>query len=146
MQLSQNFSLEAFERSSRAIKEGINNSMPENLIPNAIALCDSVWQPTRDKFGEITESSGYRCPELNQLLGSKSSSDHLRGLALDGVPKYANIVEVFDWMRKNLEYDQIILERVDGREWIHASYRQGNNRMEAMTYDGEYHAVNDNEE
>lgn len=145
MNLSENFSLEAFERSHRAVKEGINNSMPENLIPNAVALCMNVWQPTREKFGEISESSGYRCPELNQLLGSKSSSSHPRGEALDGVPKYAPIAEVFDWMRKNLEYDQIILERVDGREWIHASYREGNNRMEALTYDGEdYIAANDN--
>ena len=146
MQLSQNFSLAELEKSQTAISSGIDNTMPENLISNAVALCMNVWQPTRDEWGPIAVTSGYRCPELNQVLGSKASSDHLRGRAIDGIPKHVPIEDVFNWMRENLEYDQIILERLDGREWIHASYREGNNRMEALTYDGTYHAVNDNEE
>jgi len=119
VQLSQNFSREDFEKSADALAAGINNTMPDNLLPNAVELCLNVMQPTRDKFGVLIETSGYRCPELNQIQNGSEGSQHMRGEALDFLSRDANIDDVFYWMRTNLIYDQIILENHGGKKWIH---------------------------
>jgi hypothetical protein len=42
---------------------------------------------------------------------------------------------VAEWIRDNLEFDQMILERNEkGNQWLHISYkRTGSNRMEVLT-------------
>ena len=64
MRLSQNFTLRELTKSSTAERRGIPNEPDEDKIDNIIDLCDKILQPVRDKFGPVTVTSGYRCPEL----------------------------------------------------------------------------------
>ena len=134
MNLSKNFTLAEFEKSQTAINNGIDNTMPDGLMNNAINLCEYVLQPTRDHTGPIGINSGYRCPELNQAVSGASSSQHMRGEAADiSIGSNDQNRELFNWMIQNVPHDQIILER--GGKWIHVSYKANGNRFETRELD-----------
>ncbi|MEB3268249.1 MAG: D-Ala-D-Ala carboxypeptidase family metallohydrolase, partial [Leptolyngbya sp.] len=134
LQLSENFKLSEMLRSQTAQRRGIKNypSNPEH-IENLKALCQNILEPVRKHFGmPISPSSGYRCPELNAAVGGVSNSQHAVGEAVDFVVPKASIPTVCRWIRDNLEFDQLIMEKYNprtGSGWIHCSYkRKGRNR------------------
>lgn len=129
MQLSRNFSLNKMTYSTTANKFKINNTPSNDVIENLRYLCQKSLQPIRDKFGIITITSGYRCLDLNKKVGGKSTSQHLKGQAVDFVTPHANLLEVFDWIVKNIEYDQVLFEyNSKGSKWIHLSLKKSGNR------------------
>lgn len=66
--LTNNFTVEEFEKSSTAEKYRIDNRVPNNLRENLYKLA-CMLQTVRDEFGEaIIVSSGYRCPDLNTKI------------------------------------------------------------------------------
>ena len=84
MKLTKHFTLEEFTRSSTAKARGIDNTVPEKLIPALRNLCVTVLEPLREQAKEPVEiSSGYRCPELNRVVGGKNTSQHMKGEACD---------------------------------------------------------------
>jgi hypothetical protein len=96
-----------------------------------------ILQPVRDNFNSVvTVSSGYRSVKLCEAIGSSAKSQHTRGEAADfeifGVPNK----EVSDWIVKNLDYDQCILEFWTEDEpnsgWIHCSYSAAKNRKQYL--------------
>ena len=64
MKLSLNFSLKELTASQTADRKGIDNTPTEEHIENLKLLCENILQPTRDEWGIISVSSGYRSPEL----------------------------------------------------------------------------------
>ena len=84
----------------------------------------------------IVISSGYRCPELNILIGGAKHSHHLLGCAADliaGSPDdhrrlFRLIQETHELC--GLEFTQLILE--PGARWIHISYVPGNLRCQVI--------------
>lgn len=149
MQLSQYFKLEEFEYSDTAKAKGINNSIPKDLIPNVVRLHDNVLYPLRKLVGcPVRITSGYRCDELNKAVNGavdkngKPTSQHCTGQAADiDVVNQSNMA-VFNWIRKNCEFDQLILENVNGVEWVHVSYNFGKNRKQCLSYNGKsYKAI-----
>jgi len=132
--LSENFTLAEFEKSQTAKDAGIDNTLPDNLLPNAVALCMNVLQPTRDHIGPIGVNSGYRCPELNQAVDGATASQHMRGEAADiTIGSNDQNRSLFTWMRINVPHDQIILER--GGKWIHVSFKEKGNRFQTRELD-----------
>ena len=84
MKLTKHFSIEEFERSERAKRLGIDNTVPKALRPNIQALCENVLEPVRQHFGvPIYISSGYRCPRLNKVVNGVTTSQHQTGQAAD---------------------------------------------------------------
>ncbi|MBR3478112.1 MAG: DUF882 domain-containing protein [Bacteroidaceae bacterium] len=137
MKLTKHFSIEEFERSERAKRLGINNTVPKALRPNIQALCENVLEPVRNHFEvPIHISSGYRCTALNKAVGGAPKSQHMKGQAADIYIKNQEmpLKAVWDWMVKHLDYDQIIWEtRPSGSKWIHVSYvSEGRNRHKAL--------------
>ena len=53
MRLSKNFTLTEFEKSQTAIRQGLDNTMPEEHMENAKALCENVLQKVRDHYGPV---------------------------------------------------------------------------------------------
>ena len=137
MQLSQYFKLEEFEYSDTAKAKGINNSIPKDLIPNVIRLHDNVLYPLRKLVGcPVRITSGYRCEALNHLVGGVSTSQHANGEAADITVTGQSNTAVFNWIRKNCNFDQLILESVGGTQWVHVSYNFDHNRKQCLSYDG----------
>lgn len=83
--ISKNFSYREFEHSDTAERRGIVNVITDFKVRDSVkALVLDVLQPLRDALGEPMEvNSGYRCQELNRLVGGTSTSQHLKGEAAD---------------------------------------------------------------
>ena len=127
MKLSKNFSLAELTKSQTATRMGLDNNPNEDEQENLRLLCERVLQPVRDHFNHVvTISSAYRSPALCQAIGSSVDSQHAKGMAADfeifGTPNN----EVFNWIKGNLLYDQMILEFWNSDEpnsgWLHVSY------------------------
>jgi zinc D-Ala-D-Ala carboxypeptidase len=130
--LSKHVTMEEFCYSPTAIKKGINNSMGLIAIDKAIQLCENVFEPLRKHLNApIKISSGFRCEQLNKLIGGASGSQHTKGEAFD---LELTDRKLFDWILKNLEFDQAIYEFGNDAHanWFHISYRKGNNRKQAL--------------
>ena len=140
MQLSKHFSLEEMERSQTAQRMGIKNKAGSGEIKNLTDLCYNVLEPCRAKFDKpIRISSGYRSEELCVAIGSKKTSQHALGMAVDmEIPLESNL-KVALWIQNNCDFDQLILEYYTGEAnsgWIHVSFNEGNNRKQVLTFDG----------
>jgi len=141
MYLSKNFSLEEMCKSSTALRKGINNSPNQDQIKSLTVLCENILQPIRDQFGAFIVSSGFRCIDLCEAIGSKKTSQHAKGQAVDfeiaGIPN----IQVAYWLENNVDFDQLILEFYNPDDpaggWVHVSYNEkGSNRKQVLTYDG----------
>ena len=135
MKLSKNLSLAEVTKSTTASRLGINNTPDDWTIENLRAVAESIFQPLRDSFGvPIFVSSGYRSAELNKAIGGSKRSQHVQGRALDldaDVFGSCTNAQIFDYIRKNLEFDQLIWEfgTEDNPDWVHVSFvRDGVNR------------------
>lgn len=89
--MSEHFTYDEFTRSALAARRGIDNSLPEALkaqMDETLAMMERI----RRFIGgaPITIDSGYRCLQLNRLLGSSDTSDHVKAAAVDFIaPQYA---------------------------------------------------------
>lgn len=136
MKLSAHLDLSEVIRSESAKRNGISN-MPIALhIENFKLLAEKVFEPVRLHFGcPIHISSGYRSVELNKCIGGSLTSQHCTGEAIDidmdGSTSGVTNKMVFDYIKDNLVYDQIINEF--DYSWVHVSYAaNGKNRKQVL--------------
>lgn len=119
----RNISRRELERSQTAIRKGIDNTIPDELLPNAVRLAEFL-QTLRDRLSRvllreaaIILSSGFRCYELNRAIGGSTTSAHMKALAADiYVPglsprKLAEYISIL-----MSDYDQVIVEF---DRWVH---------------------------
>jgi hypothetical protein len=146
MQLSKHFTLEEMEKSSTGIRLGIKNKAGSGEIKNLGDLCYEVLEPVRVKFDKpVTITSGYRSPELSEAIGSKATSQHCLGEAVDMEVIGCSNLEVALWIQNHCDFDQLILEYYTGEPnsgWIHVSYKDGSNRKQVLTFDGKSYKNN----
>ena len=129
MKLSAHLDLSEVIRSESAKRNGISN-MPIALhIENFKLLAEKVFEPIRMHFGcPIHISSGYRSAELNKCIGGSLTSQHCSGEAIDidmdGSTSGVTNKMVFDYIKDNLVWDQMIWEFGDSKnpDWVHVSY------------------------
>ena len=137
MKLSPNFTLQEFTKSQTALRMGIDNTPEEDHMVAAQSLFLMVVQRVRDHFGPTVINSGYRGPKLNEAVGGSSKSQHCKGEAVDiEVPGVPNAT-VAEWIRDNLDFDQLILEfytpGIPDSGWVHVSYKHDENRKSVLT-------------
>ncbi len=143
MKLTENFSLKEMTQSQTALKNNIDNEPNAEQIENLRQLCKTILQPLREDFQlPIKVTSGYRSPELCEIIGSKPTSQHCANdcAAVDfEIPGIDN-KKVFRYIIENLPYDQMILEYYDESDinsgWIHVSWSP-NLRGQTLTKDKE---------
>ena len=123
LHLSPHFTLAEFLRSKTASKLHIKNTPSENDINNMRFVAQQL-EKARLVFGPIHINSGYRSIQLNHAVHGVGNSAHLYGLAADIVPITASIIDMFKWMKKNLAYDQLLLEHRHGTWWIHFAVKR----------------------
>jgi hypothetical protein len=141
MKLSAHLTGAEYTKSDTAKRKGIDNSMTEEHIVNAKILAEKVFEPIRMHFDKpIFLSSGYRSKALNTAIGGSLSSQHCSAEAMDldqddrgtGVTNRM----VFEYIKGNLDFDQLIWEFGDSQnpDWVHVSYKaKGANRKEILT-------------
>jgi zinc D-Ala-D-Ala carboxypeptidase len=110
MNLSRNFTLQELTKSDTAVRLGVDNNPNANQIEKLKLLCENILQPVRDHFGPVTITSGFRSPALCVKIGSSVNSQHTQGCATDFECPGKDNAEVADWIYKNLDFDQMILE------------------------------------
>jgi zinc D-Ala-D-Ala carboxypeptidase len=144
MKLSKNFTLKELTKSNTALRLGINNEPSKEGILKLTLLATSILQPLRDVLGAIRITSGYRSPQLSEVIGSSSNSQHCRYEAVDlqyvRRGKMDNI-KIYDALIDlDLDYDQCILEFGNGTQyidptepdWIHLSWKISDNRRQTL--------------
>ena len=141
MQLSKHFTLEEFEKSQTATRKGIKNKAGSGEIKNLGDLCYEVLEPVRAKFDKpVTITSGYRSPQLSEAIGSKSTSQHCTGNAVDFEIAGVSNLAIALWISNHCNFDQLLLEYYTGEPssgWCHVSYdSEKNNRKQVLTFDG----------
>ena len=126
MNLTRNLTLSELTKSDTAIRKGINNNPNAEQVEKLKALCENILQPVRDHFGRVKITSGFRSEDLCVAIGSSRNSQHARAEAADFECPGVDNAELADWIYKNLEPDQLILEFYTPGEpnsgWIHCSY------------------------
>ena len=137
MNLSKSFTLNELTKSQEATRLGIDNTPNEEQIQNLKILCEKILQPLRDFYGmPVSISSGYRSVALCEAIGSSAKSQHTKGQAADFEIFRVPNKEVSEFIVKNLEYDQCILEFWNENEpnsgWVHCSYSSNGNRMQYL--------------
>ena len=119
---SPNFSMDELTHSDTAARHGIDNTPNDNEKENLYKLAMEM-EDVRELLNNkpIFCSSGFRCVELNTLIGSKKTSSHVRGLACDFTARgYGNPNDiVFALINSDIPYDQVILEF---DRWVHISF------------------------
>ena len=137
MQLSENFSLLELTKSQTATRKGIDNAPSPEHQENLKLLCTHILQPVRDRFERVVSvSSGYRSEELCLAIGSKITSQHAKGQAADFEIYGLSNQELANFIKENLDYDQLILEywtpESPNNGWVHCSYKVNVNRKQYL--------------
>lgn len=134
----KHFTLSEFFCSSTAAKSSIKNEpSPDEratIVRNINLLVDNVLDPVRDMVNTpIIITSGYRCPQVNRLVGGVNNSQHMSGCAADfHVQGFTSsmMYQLFLRIFNTLDFDQLIYYR--HKNIIHVSYVENCNRHEAF--------------
>ena len=111
-------------RSETADKNKIQN-IPSAEIKQNVEELLVVLDDLREFYGKpIKITSGFRCTELNRLVGGSPTSAHVIGYAADLQPigdTFENFkAEVLRWLDKSgVKFDQCIIERSKSTQWVH---------------------------
>ena len=119
MQLSEHFTLKELTESDTAVRLGIDNTPPTYAAENLKRLC-RVLEEVRHVIGKpIRISSGYRCLKVNQAIGSKDTSQHVKGCAADIKVQGVTVDELMKTIiGADIKFDQLIREF---NSWVHIS-------------------------
>lgn len=139
MQISKHLSFKECTHSDTADRLGIVNNNPNlDAIENMKLLAEKVFEPMREHFKKpIYISSMYRGIPLNVAIGGSTTSQHTGGQAMDidmGDKDKPSNFEIFQYIKKNLEFDQLIWELGDEKNpsWVHVSYSKTRNRKQVL--------------
>lgn len=141
MKLSEHFTLAEATKSQAAVRLGIDNAPPLDVVAKLEAVAVNILEPCRANFAtQFSPSSWYRSPALNYAIGGADISQHVKGEAVDfEIPGVSN-ERLARWIADNLEFDQLILEfwKPDDPTagWVHCSYVASGNRRDILRFDG----------
>lgn len=131
MNISPHITYNEAVKSQTAIRFGIDNTpnAPQLECMKLVAL--KIFEPLREHFGvPIGISSFFRSKKLNARIGGAKNSQHCTGEAIDidgDIYGQVSNTEIFNWIRDNLAFDQLIRE-YGTSGWVHVSYRSQGNR------------------
>lgn len=129
--ISDHFYMGEFEYSALAVEKGWDNK-PTAYAQVAIRnLVKNLLEPLRRQSGlSMYITSGYRCPELNLLVGGVQDSQHMTGEAADiYTGGDAGLLEVL--VESHLNFDQAIFYR--NKKILHLSLKvKGKNRCQII--------------
>jgi hypothetical protein len=140
MKLSEHLDLSEVTKSDMAKRKGISNEPTPEHLENFKKLAENIFEPIRKHFNQpIFISSGYRSKELNTAIGGSLTSQNWSGEAIDidmdGRSNTVTNKAVFDYIKGNLNFDQLIWEfgTDSNPDWVHVSYEStGRQRKQVL--------------
>jgi hypothetical protein len=137
--ISKHISYKEAVGSNYAKQKGIKNKPNEEQVENMKLLAEKVFEPLREWVGcPIRVNSMFRSKELNSAIKGSSTSSHMKGEAMDitsmacGKENCKSNLEMFHWIKDNLEFDQLIWEFGKEPKWLHVSYNKDKNRKQVL--------------
>ena len=137
--ISKHISYKEAVGSNYAKQKGISNKPNEEQVENMKLLAEKVFEPLREWVGcPIRVNSMFRSLELNTALKGSKTSSHMKGEAMDitsmacGKENCKSNLDMFHWIKDNLEFDQLIWEFGSEPKWLHVSYNKDNNRKQVL--------------
>lgn len=126
------FTFKEMIQSDAAKSKGIENIPAWEQIEALKTLIEAILDPLREWYGKpIYVNSGYRSEALNKAVEGASNSQHLLGQAADiDTGSKAENKKLFDYIKDNLEFDQLIDEK--DLAWVHVSYNKNHNRKQVL--------------
>ena len=143
--ISEHISYKEGVYSTTATRLGIDNTPEDDQLHFMEIIAEKVFEPLREWVGgPIKINSFYRCPELNKAIGGSTTSQHCKGQAIDIDDTFgkATNTEMFNFIKENLDFDQMIWEfgDDDNPDWVHISYvseeKNRNRCLKAYRKDG----------
>ena len=130
-----NFKAREFYKSDTAIRENINNTPKEqSTLRNLMVTADKMQEIREILKTPVTITSGFRCEELNNLIGGAKKSYHLFGSACDFIVGDLDPIEIANKLRDSkISCDQVIAsykwssKRNDFIRWVHVQFRTHDN-------------------
>lgn len=125
--ISEHISYKEGTRSVTALRLGIDNTPDTYQFTNMQVVAENIFEPLRNWVrGPIKINSFLRVPDLNKAIGGSESSQHCQGRAIDIDDSYGHKTnaEMFEYIKKHLDFDQMIWEFGDDNnpDWVHVSY------------------------
>ena len=130
--ISKHISEKEATKSITAIRLSLANTPDGNILTNMKSVAENIFEPLRKWVGgPIKINSFYRSEALNKAIGGaskngKQTSQHCFGQAMDidDIYNYKSNAEMFNYIKENLNFDQMIWEFGDSTnpDWIHVSY------------------------
>lgn len=143
MSLSPHFTLEELTNSETALRLGIDNTPPAEIVEHLRSTAEHMEQ-VRSLLGgrAISVNSGYRCEELERVICAKdfaawcvrrglprddehwaqyfAAKAHPKGWSVDWVcPAFGSPLQIVRYLAKtSLQFDQLIMEGT----WVHSSF------------------------
>lgn len=133
--ISKHITYKEATNSSTALKRGIDNTPSPGEVESMKRLAENVFEPLREHFGKpIRVNSFFRSKELNRAVGGSSTSQHVKGEAIDISGIGISNKDLFNYIKNNLDFDQLIWEFGNDSEpqWVHVSYKEGKNRKNVL--------------
>jgi zinc D-Ala-D-Ala carboxypeptidase len=137
IKVSEHLTLGEATISGTAKSLGINNTPSKDVLEVMKHTAVNIFEKVRAHFGgrPIYVSSFYRAPEVNKAIGGSATSQHCKGEAMDldgDVYENASNKQIFEFIRDNLQFDQLITEGVAGGKiaWVHVSLKKTGNRKQ----------------
>jgi len=136
--ISKNITYGEAVSSATAKSRGISNIPNETILKSMKYVAENIFEKVREHFKKpIKITSFYRSSKLNVAVGGSKTSQHCSGEAIDmdgdvyGSPSNK---EIFEFIRDNLEFDQLIVEGIHdfNMDWVHCSLKKSNNKKQIL--------------
>ena len=127
MKISKHISYKEGVYSTTALRRNIENKPNEEQLANMKLIGEKIFEPLREYVGgPIKINSFFRGADLNKAIGGSTRSQHCKGQAIDidDTFGYKTNAQMYDWIKHNLDFDQMIWEfgDDDNPNWVHVSY------------------------
>lgn len=149
--ISKHISEKEATKSVTALRLGIDNTPDGDTLNNMKLVAEKIFEPLRDWVGgAIKINSFYRSTALNEAIGGSTRSQHCQGRAIDIDDIYGHKTnkEMFEFIRDNLDFDQLIYEfgNEENPDWVHVSYvseeKNRNRILKAVRDEGKTKYIN----